>query len=102
MNGALWFLDRFGAFLPVTVAALLMIFPTGRFLEGRWGRACQAALALMCLTVLAILVSPSGARGPHVEDLPPGVDLDWASLPVPVDIADRAVPVGVAFTIGGL
>ena len=102
MNGALWFLDRFGAFLPVTVAALLMIFPTGRFVEGRWGRACQAALALMCLTVLAILVSPSGTRGPHVEDLPPGVDLDWASLPVPADIADRAVPVGVAFTIGGL
>jgi len=102
MNGALWFLDRFGAFLPVTVAALLMIFPTGRFLEGRWGRACQVALALMCLTVLAILVSPSGARGPHVEDLPPEVDLDWATLPVPVDLSDRAVPVGVALTIGGL
>ena len=38
-NLALWFLDRFGAFLPLTIAALLLIFPTGRFLRaaGRVG-----------------------------------------------------------------
>jgi hypothetical protein len=101
MNAALWFLDRFGAFLPVTVAALLMIFPTGRFVEGRWGRACQAALVLMCVTVLLILVSPSGGRLP-ATDLPPGVDLDWAALPIPAGVADPAVPVGIVVTIGGL
>ena len=37
MTLALWFLNRFGAFLPLTVAVLLLIFPTGRFLAGPWG-----------------------------------------------------------------
>src|SRR6478735_2497901 len=101
MNPALWFLDRFGAFLPVTVAVLLMIFPTGRFVEGRWGRACQAALAFMCLTALLVLVSPAGERLPHT-DLPPGVDPDWAALPIPAGLADPAIPAGIAVTIAGL
>ena len=101
INAALWFLDRFGAFLPVTVAVLLMIFPTGRFLEGRWGRGSQVALAVMCLTVLLILVTPSGNRFGDIE-LPPDVNLDAGTLPIPASLADRAVPFGVLLTIGGL
>ena len=37
VNAALWFLNRFGAFLPMTVAVLLAIFPTGRFMAGAVG-----------------------------------------------------------------
>ena len=37
-NLALWFLNRFGAVLPLGIAALLLIFPTGRFLPGWLGR----------------------------------------------------------------
>ena len=47
VNAALWFLNRFGAFLPMTVAVLLAIFPTGRFLAGVWGRITQVALVAM-------------------------------------------------------
>ena len=43
MTFALWFLNRFGAFLLVPIAVLLLIFPTGRFLPGRWGTAGKAA-----------------------------------------------------------
>ena len=45
VSTALWFLNRFGAFLPMTVAVLLLIFPTGTFLPGRWGVAGRSALA---------------------------------------------------------
>ena len=41
MSLALWFLLRFTAFLPVAIAVLLLIFPTGRFLPGRWGAGRQ-------------------------------------------------------------
>ena len=100
-NLALWNLNRLGAFLPVTVAVLLMIFPTGRFLEGRWGRACQVGLALMVLAVAGAVLAPTGSSAPHVV-LPPGVDLDAFTLPVPQGLADRATPVAVALSIGGV
>ncbi|GAA2143170.1 hypothetical protein GCM10009844_15300 [Nocardioides koreensis] len=98
-NFALWNLNRLGAFLPVTVAVLLMIFPTGRFLEGRWGRACRVGLALMVLSVAAAILAPTG---PPTADLPPGVDVDAFTLPLPLEVADLAMPVVVALSIGGL
>ena len=100
-NLALWFLNRFGAFLPMTVAVLLLIFPTGRFLEGRWGRAGRGAVVVMFLGVLVVLVAPSSSELATV-DVPPGVDLDAGTLPIPTDLADRAIPVGIAVTIAGL
>ncbi|GCD91381.1 hypothetical protein NLS1_33870 [Nocardioides sp. LS1] len=100
-NLALWFLNRVGAFLPVTVAALLMIFPSGRFVAGWWGRVSRAALALMVLAALVVLVAPSGVRAPDVA-LPPGVDLDLWTVPLPPGVADRSTAVGVAVTVAGL
>ena len=43
MTFAVWFLNRFGAFLAVPIVVLLLIFPDGRFLPGRWGAAGRAA-----------------------------------------------------------
>ena len=81
VNAALWVLNRFGAFLPMTVAVLLLIFPTGRFLEGRWGRVGQAALALMFLAALLVILAPANGRATDVA-LPPGVDLDAGAIPM--------------------
>ena len=100
-NFALWNLNRLGAFLPVTVAVLLMIFPTGRFLSGRWGRACQVGLVLMVAGVVGAVLAPTGSSTPDVA-LPPGVDLDAFTLPLSRGVADRAVPVAVALSIGGV
>jgi signal transduction histidine kinase len=98
---ALWNLNRLGAFLPVTIAVLLMIFPTGRFLEGRWGRACQAALALMVVSVVVLVLSPTGSATPDVA-LPTGVDLDAFTLPLPAGVVDVALPAVVAASVGGV
>lgn len=100
-NLALWFLNRFGAFLPATVAALLMTFPTGRFLSGSWGRLGRGTLALMVLSVLGVMVAPTSSTLPET-DLPRGVDLDAWTLPIPAALAERAIPVVAAISIAGL
>ena len=98
---ALWFLNRFGAFLPMTVAALLLIFPTGTFLPGRWGVAGRSALGAMAAAAMFVVVAPANGRLLDV-DLPPGVDLDAGALPLPASIADLVLPVANTLTIIGV
>jgi signal transduction histidine kinase len=97
MTFALWFLLRFTSFLPVAIAVLLLIFPTGRFLPGRWGTAGRVSLAVMCLTCLAVIVAPSEGRN-HVA-VPAGVDLDPTSIPVPADTFAALFPVLAALAV---
>ncbi len=101
---SLWFLNRFGSFLPVTVAVLLMIFPTGRLLPGWWGRVCAVALGLGVLgAAVFLLITTTGA--PVVADLPAGVDpqawtpglpSSWSGPLRPVALAGMAASVLVA------
>jgi signal transduction histidine kinase len=100
-EAALWFLNRFGAFLPMTVAALLLIFPTGRFLPGRWGLAGRVATGLMAAFALLVIVSPAPGGLADV-DLPPGVDLDAGALPLPSGFTDAALPVANAMMLVGV
>ncbi|HEX4688330.1 MAG TPA: sensor histidine kinase [Nocardioides sp.] len=94
-DAALWVFNRLGAFLPATVAILLMIFPTGRFLPGRWGLVCRTALAAMVLAGCVLLVSPMASESIY-SSLPPGVDVDAATLPLPESFTSRVVPVEIA------
>ena len=50
------------ALLPLTVAVLLFIFPTGRFLAGRWGRAGQLTCADDARRGLPVIVAPADER----------------------------------------
>jgi signal transduction histidine kinase len=100
-NLALWFLNRFGALLPVTVAVLLMIFPTGRFLQGRWGRACQAGLAAMLVAVGATILLSHNFEQAGVR-MPPGVDPDAFTIPVPDALSRQLLPLVVAASILGV
>ena len=78
-NLALWFLDRFGAVLPLGIAALLLIFPTGRFLPGWLGRVGVGALAGMVVGVLVVILSPA-TDVPSVAGLPADIDFDFLTL----------------------
>lgn len=96
MTPALWFLNRFGAFLPVVAALLLLLFPTGRFLPGRMGVAGRVTLTVMTLAAGVVLVTPSwNHTGAAV--VPPDVDLDPTTLAfVPAGAVPVAVAVGTA------
>ena len=102
VNAALWVLNRLGAYLPMTVAVLLLIFPTGRLLEGRWGRVGQVALGAMFLAALFAVLAPANGREMTDVVLPPGVDLDAGAVPMPVAVTDAGIPVCVAVTVAGV
>ena len=94
-NLALWFLNRFGSFLPVTVAVLLMIFPTGRLLSGWWGRLCAVVLVLALLGASVFLVIDATGV-PNPGPVPPGVDLQYWTPGLPSSWSDPLRTAGLA------
>ncbi|TNM40441.1 sensor histidine kinase [Nocardioides albidus] len=100
MTFALWFLNRFGSYLTSVTAVLVMIFPTGRFLSGRWGTASWVATVAMVISGLCFLVIPAeGDRS--IPDLPAGVDEDPTSISALSGHADQVATLGLALGIGG-
>lgn len=100
MSAAFWFLNRFGAFLPVSIAALLLVFPTGRFLGGRWGVAGRVALGIMVLAGLWVLVAPTDGSVEGVR-VPVGLNADPTSLPISPALAEsiKSVALGVGVAV---
>lgn len=78
MTPAVWLLLRFNSFLPLTIVLLALLFPTGRFLTGRWRSASWATVAGLVLSSVLWLVTPF--VDDDVRDLPPGVDTDPTTL----------------------
>ncbi len=99
---ALWFLNRFGAVLPLGIAALLLIFPTGRFLPGWLGRLGIGALVGMVVGVLMVILTPA-TDIPDVANLPAGVDYNYLTVSSLEGAADVLRPLsGVLTGAGGL
>ncbi|RNM16330.1 sensor histidine kinase [Nocardioides pocheonensis] len=98
-NLALWFLNRFGSVLPLSIALLLLIFPTGRFLPGWLGRLGIAALGGMVVAAALVVLTPA-TNAPDVAHLPPEVDLNYLTLS-PLASADGLRPVTGVLTIAG-
>jgi signal transduction histidine kinase len=98
---ALWVFNRLGAFLPFSVAVLLTIFPSGRFLAGGWGLLSRVSLAAMGLAALAVMVTPTGDRLPDVA-LPPGLHPDAATLPFGTALVHHVAAVDVAVSVIGV
>lgn len=100
MSLALWFLNRFGAFLPAAIALILLVFPTGRFLPGRPRAISWAAAILMLLSGAVYLVVPA----PPLPDgivLPPGVVLDPIPGAVLAPLRDAMAAAAAAGSIVG-
>jgi signal transduction histidine kinase len=98
-NLALWFLNRFGAVLPLSIALLLLIFPTGRFLAGWLGRLGIAALGGMVVAAALVVLTPATTT-PHVTDLPAEVDFNYLTLS-PLAAADVLRPLSGVLTVAG-
>ncbi|MDQ6521975.1 GAF domain-containing sensor histidine kinase [Nocardioides sp. LHD-245] len=100
MTFALWFLNRFGSYLTAVTAVLVMIFPTGRFLPGRWGTASWVATTAMAISGLCFLVLPAeGDRA--IDGLPAGVDENPTSIGALSGHGDQVATLGLTLGIAG-
>jgi signal transduction histidine kinase len=100
-NLALWFLNRFGAVLPLGIAALLLIFPTGRFLPGWHGRLGIASLVGMVVGILIVILAPITSP-PDVAGVPADVDFDYLALSPLRGAADVLRPLSGVLTVAGV
>ncbi|WP_344771976.1 sensor histidine kinase [Nocardioides panacisoli] len=99
-NLALWFFNRVGAYLPLSLALLLLLFPDGRFLPGRWRVTSWATTIAMAAAATGVVIAP--AHDSPTMALPPGVDLDAGSLPISDAVISVAAPVCLLLSVAGL
>jgi signal transduction histidine kinase len=98
---ALWFSGRFGSFLLVGVPLLLLVYPTGRFLEGAWGVVSRLSVGSVAAWGAAVVLLPGGLSTDAGRAS--GLDLDAGTLPVDPTLGDAVVGVlGVVALVGGL
>ena len=93
VNAALWFLNRFGAFLPDDRGGAAGHLPDRPVPRGRCGGGSRrSALLAMTVSGLLVVLAPVNGRADDVV-LPPGVDLDAGSVPMSAAFVDVAIPV---------
>ncbi|GEB14416.1 Signal transduction histidine kinase [Pimelobacter simplex] len=97
---ALWFLDRFASYLTSVVAVLLLVFPTGRFLPGRWRPASWCAVGVLALSGLLIIVAPAEDER-YAGMLPSSVDQNPTTIPALVGHGQQVVSLGIALGATG-
>lgn len=81
-----WYLLRFTALLPATLALLPLLFPDARFLPGGWGRASRVSMGVMVGAAVLFALTPG--TSPGSDRLPPGYDPDRGVLPALAGLAD--------------
>ena len=80
---AVWFVARFGAFLLLGLPLLLVLYPTGHLVEGRWRVASLATVVAAASLPVMLLLAPDAVV---FRDLRvPGVDTELVALPLSED-----------------
>ena len=82
---AYWFVARVGAFLLVGLPLLLVLYPTGRLITGRWRVVGVITIVASTLLPLALLVTPAAVLELGTPT-PPVADPDLLSLPLPAEV----------------
>lgn len=96
---AFWFVWRFGAVLLSGLVTLLLLYPTGRLLAGRWRPVAVAVLGAAYLLPVALVVAPDSLV---LIDPVPGVTTGQTALPLPEAVAEVLLQVAQVGTFGSL
>jgi signal transduction histidine kinase len=94
---AVWVVAQLGAFLMVGLPLLLVLFPTGRLMTGRWGAVSVLAVALACAMPVLLLFAPMGALEADGYEMP--LSTGMPELPVPGDLYVSLLATGRTLTL---
>ena len=97
---AVWFVARFGAALITGLVALLVLYPTGRLLPGRWRAVAVGVLTASAALPLALVLAPD--RIVFAEIPVPGVSTDALALPLSDAAATVMLVTGQVLTFGSI
>ncbi len=98
-EAAFWFVARFGAVLLSGLAALLLLYPSGRLLPGRWRRLSASLLVASFALPVALVLAPDEI----VYTTPvPGIDTEVVALPVPDAVVEAMLRVAQVLTLGSI
>jgi signal transduction histidine kinase len=98
-DAAFWFVARFGAVLLSGLVALLLLYPTGRLLGGRWRPVAATVLAASFALPLMLVLAPDDV----VYTTPvPGVSTELVHLPVTDGVAETLLHLGQVLTLGSI
>ena len=98
-DAAFWFVARFGAVLLSGLVALLLLYPTGRLLGGRWRPLSATVLVASFALPLMLVLAPDDV----VYTTPvPGVSTELVHLPVTDGVAETLLHLGQVLTLGSI
>ena len=101
---ALWFVAQLGAVLLLCLPSLLVLYPTGRLMPGRWGKVSVVVLVMACALPLALVLAPASVldgpgRHRHARDARPGRRRYKVVLRVAQLVTFASLPLAVAVVV---
>lgn len=81
---AVWVVAQLGAFLLVGLPLVLVLYPTGRLMPGRWRIVSIVAIVMACALPLLLLFAPVSALTSEGFEMPMATGMP--ELPVPADV----------------
>ncbi|MGZ8735761.1 MAG: hypothetical protein ACXWW7_01205 [Nocardioides sp.] len=97
---AIWFVARFGSTLLLGLPLILVLYPTGRLMGGRWRAVSIATIVLAATLPVTLLLAPDEVV---FRDTPlPGVRTDWVAVPLPEAAVVPVLVVARLLTLGAV
>ena len=93
---AVWMVAQVGSFLMVCLPLVLVLYPSGRLMRGRWRAVSVLAIVLACAMPALLLFAPTEALEAGGPPLP--LDTGVPQLPVPTDVYVALLSVGRVVT----
>lgn len=81
---AVWVVAQLGSFLLVGLPLVLVLYPTGRLMAGRWRVVSIVVIAMSCALPLLLLFAPVTALTSDGFEMP--MDTGMPELPIPADV----------------
>ena len=95
---AFWFVARFGSVLLLGPTLLLVLYPTGRLMTGRWRTVSIVAVVAACVQPILLLIASDPVLFEGRTN--PGLRSDFLALPLPDRLVEIGLGLGLVVSLG--